>query len=69
MHHIALDRGAITVNPEGEIDVSPMLDSSEESQQLFGRFRGAVIHRPAEIHQHPAAHVCTWHRNEVFVTG
>jgi putative restriction endonuclease len=69
MHHIALDRGAITVNPEGEIDVSPMLDSSEESQQLFGRFRGAVIHRPAEIHQHPAAHMCTWHRNEVFVTG
>ena len=69
MHHVALDRGAITVNPAGEIDVSPMLDASEESQQLFGRFRGTTIRRPAEIHHHPAADACAWHRSEVFVTG
>ena len=69
MHHVALDRGAITVNAEGEIDVSPRLDGSEESQQLFGRFRGTTIRRPAEIQQHPAADACAWHRNEVFVAG
>ena len=59
----------ITVNPAGEIDVSPMLDTSEESQQLFGRFRGTTIRRPAEIQHHPAADACTWHRSEVFVAG
>jgi len=69
MHHVALDRGAITVNADGEIDVSPRLDSSEESQQLFGRFRGTTIRRPAETQQHPAADACAWHRNEVFVAG
>jgi hypothetical protein len=51
------------------IDVSPMLDTSEESQQLFGRFRGAAIRRPVEIQHHPASDACTWHRSEVFVAG
>jgi putative restriction endonuclease len=67
MHHVALDRGAITVNPSGTIHVSPKLDKSEESNQLFGRFHGETIRRPAEISQHPAAEACEWHWDEVFV--
>jgi putative restriction endonuclease len=69
MHHIALDRGVLSVNPDGVIEVSPRLDNSAESHQLFGVHSGRNIRRPAETHQYPAIAACEWHRHEVFRAG
>jgi putative restriction endonuclease len=69
MHHVALDRGALSVTPDGVIEVSPRLDNSAESHQLFGVHSGRNIRRPAEPHQYPAIAACEWHRHEVFRAG
>jgi putative restriction endonuclease len=69
MHHVALDRGALSITPDGVIEVSPRLDNSAESHQLFGVHLGRNIRRPAETHQYPAIEACEWHRHEVFRAG
>jgi putative restriction endonuclease len=69
MHHVALDRGAITVDESHIIAVSPLVDRSEQSDQLFWRFHSKPILRHAGVNGAPHPEFCAWHRDEVFRNG
>jgi putative restriction endonuclease len=69
MHHVALDRGAITVDESHIVAVSPLVDRSEQSDQLFWRFHSTPIRRPAGVNGAPHPEFCAWHRDEVFRNG
>jgi putative restriction endonuclease len=69
MHHIALDRGAITVDESHVVAVSPLVDRSDQSDQLFWKFDSKPIRRPAQGNGAPHPEFCAWHRDEVFRTG
>ena len=69
MHHIALDRGAITVDESHVVAVSPLVDRSGRSEQLFWQFNSKPIRRPAEANSSPHPEFCAWHRDEVFRNG
>ena len=66
MHHVALDRGAFTIEDGGRVRVSPLLDQSPQSQRLCWDHDGAPIHAPRDKSHAPHRTHCEWHRNEVF---
>ncbi len=66
MHHVALDRGAFTIDDGGRVRVSPLVDRSAQSQRLCWDHDGAVLHAPTGRSHAPDPLHCDWHRNEVF---
>lgn len=66
MHHVALDRGALTIDADRKITISPLVDQSSQSEQLFWTYDGRFLHAPAETMHRPHADYCEWHRTEVF---
>ena len=69
MHHIALDRGAITVDESHVVAVSPLVDRSTQSDQLFWQFDSKPIRPPTAGNGAPNPEFCAWHRDEVFRFG
>jgi putative restriction endonuclease len=66
MHHVALDRGAFTIDDGGRVRVSPLVDRSAQSQRLCWDHDGAALHAPTGRAHAPDPLHCDWHRNEVF---
>jgi putative restriction endonuclease len=66
MHHHALDRGAIKIDSEMKVQLSPRLERSPESDRLFARFEGARIQLPARATDHPHLDMLSWHWGQVF---
>lgn len=66
MHHVALDRGAFTIEDDGIVRVSPLVDASVASKRLFWDHDRLPVHRPTSRAHLPAAEHCAWHRQEVF---
>lgn len=66
MHHIALDRGALTLNNAHEIQISSRLAQSAEEEQIFWQFDGKRLQMPTHASKRPAIASVDWHRKEVF---
>ena len=66
MHHVALDRGAFTIDDGGRVRVSPLVDRSTQSQRLCWDLDGVEIQAPYDKSLAPHPMHCEWHRNEVF---
>jgi putative restriction endonuclease len=68
MHHHALDRGAIKIDADMKVQLSPKLARSPESDRLFTDFEGERIRLPARTEHHPHQEVLAWHWKQVFRT-
>lgn len=66
MHHHALDKGAIKIDHEMRVQVSPKLARSRESDAMFARFGGERIRLPKASADHPHRTMLEWHWTEVF---
>jgi putative restriction endonuclease len=66
MHHVALDRGAFTIEDSGIMHVSPLVDDSDASKRLFWDHDRSTVNRPTRVGDAPAPHHCEWHRKQVF---
>jgi putative restriction endonuclease len=69
MHHVALDRGAFMIDRDRMVRVSPLVDSSDASRQLFWQHDSRPIEMPSAARHAPAPEHCAWHRDEVFRDG
>ena len=69
MHHVALDRGALTLTDDLRIRVSPLVDRSPQSDRLFWQFDAECLRMPRRPEHTPNAEHCAWHRGEVFRAG
>jgi putative restriction endonuclease len=66
MHHHALDKGAIKIDHDMRVQVSPKLARSRESDAMFARFGGERIRLPKASADHPHRTMLEWHWSEVF---
>lgn len=66
IHHKVLDRGAITLDSNFEVKVSPAVTGGEFVERLIWDFDGKSIQLPRDIYQYPSENVIEWHVNEVF---
>ena len=66
MHHHALDKGAIKIDQDMRVQVSPKLAHSRESDAMFARFSGQRIRLPSASADHPHLTMLEWHWTEVF---
>ena len=66
MHHIALDRGAFTVDDSRRVQLSPKLARSPEADHLFWQFDGAPLRMPPKLTHQPTSEALAWHHKEVF---
>jgi len=69
MHHVALDRGALTLGEDLRIRVSPLVDRSTQSDRLFWQFNAELVRKPVDEAHMPHPVHCSWHRSEVFRAG
>ena len=66
MHHHALDRGAIRVDEDMKVQVSPRLARDPRSDEVFARFDGKEIRAPKQKCDRPHREMLEWHWREVF---
>ena len=70
LHHHALDRGAIGLNPAANLGftllVSQELSGTSEDFQRLVDSRGRALRRPQDNSQLPNSAFVAWHRREVF---
>lgn len=66
MHHVALDRGALTVSDEHRIELSPRLRADDATKRIFAPFDGQVLHLPHSQRDLPHPDALAWHRGQVF---
>jgi putative restriction endonuclease len=66
MHHHALDRGAIKVDQDMKVRISPKLARDPRSDEVFARFDGEEIRLPKPQGNHPHREMLEWHWREVF---
>jgi len=66
MHHIALDRGAITVDGEMRLRVAPTLEHTSECSDVFHRFDRRPIRLPSKDRDAPSIQMLKWHWEQVF---
>jgi putative restriction endonuclease len=67
-HHIAFDRGALTIDPDLLIRVSEHVIGTERLDVLLFEFSGRTVRRPLPGTPTPHAEFLEWHRAEVFRT-
>lgn len=65
-HHIALDRGALTIDRDLQIQVSQHVVGTERLNSLLFEFAGRSLRRPQAGTPEPNADYLDWHRTEVF---
>lgn len=66
MHHHALDKGAIKIDRDMRVQLSPKLAKSPECDKLFASFSGEAIRLPSKTADHPHPTMLAWHWREVF---
>lgn len=66
MHHHALDKGAIKIDKDMRVQLSPRLSMSPEVDNLFARFSDKEIRLPRNAADHPHLTMLEWHWSEVF---
>ena len=66
MHHVALDRGAITFDRQLKLDISPHLTRSDGFDDWIGRYYGTRLQAPSRAEDHPHEQALDWHRSQVF---
>ena len=66
MHHVALDRGALTLSEDLRVRVSPLVDRSPQSDVLFWQYDSEHLRMPLHARHAPHGEHCAWHRSEVF---
>ncbi|HHE0473557.1 TPA: phosphorothioated DNA-binding restriction endonuclease [Vibrio parahaemolyticus] len=66
IHHKALDRGAITLDSNLKVKVSPTVTGGEWVEKLIWDFDTKAIRLPRDSSQHPAGNMIEWHLREVF---
>ncbi len=66
IHHKALDRGAITLDSNLKVKVSPTVTGGEWVEKLIWNFDTKAIRLPRDSSQHPAGNMIEWHLGEVF---
>jgi putative restriction endonuclease len=65
-HHVALDRGALTIEPDLRIRISQHVIGSHRLDSLLFDFIGCSIRRPQTGTPTPKSEYLDWHRTEVF---
>jgi len=60
-HHVALDRGALSLDDELRILVSQHVNGHSQTEELLLRFAGASLRRPQRGAPDPEAAFLTWH--------
>jgi putative restriction endonuclease len=66
MHHVALDRGAITVDQQMRLRVNPALNNAPASARMFHEFDKRPIRLPANDRDAPSLEMLRWHWKQVF---
>ncbi|MGR5117305.1 phosphorothioated DNA-binding restriction endonuclease [Vibrio astriarenae] len=66
IHHKALDRGAITLDSDFRVNVSPAVTGGVLVERLIWDFEGKSIGLPRESFHYPAESMVEWHVREVF---
>ncbi|MFM1804233.1 MAG: hypothetical protein RL136_1112, partial [Planctomycetota bacterium] len=65
-HHEALDWGAIKVDESMKVRISPRLEVTGTSEEVFARFEGREIHLPRSAQHRPDERMLAWHWREVY---
>jgi len=65
-HHLAFDRGALSLNKELRILVSKDVHGHTHIEELLLRYSGAPLRMPQKGELFPDQHYLEWHQNEVF---
>ncbi len=65
LHHRALDRGVIGLEPDARIKVSPAVEGNAVVEARIGRFHGERLAAPAGG-ERPAPQFVEWHDRQVF---
>ena len=66
LHHKAFDKGAISINNELELVISPILNGGAVSDLLFWKFEGKQIFVPRDKVYRPKLEYVQWHNQEVY---
>jgi putative restriction endonuclease len=66
LHHLALDRGALGLDPELRILVSARLSGTGRVQDLFVSLAGKRLRKPNRSGALPRLDYIAWHSKEVF---
>lgn len=66
LHHKLLDRGAFTLGPSREVEVSPLVNGGPSTEDALLRFHGNPIRMPRDGGDGPDEQFIDWHRREVF---
>ncbi len=66
LHHKLFDRGAFTVSPKLQVQVSEQTYGTSGFEQWLMAFHGKPIREPQSPDYHPSAKFLKWHLKEVF---
>lgn len=66
MHHVALDRGALTLRQDFRVEISPRLSLDAATRAIFEPFDGRLATIPLTDGDLPHKDALDWHRNQVF---
>jgi putative restriction endonuclease len=66
MHHVALDRGALTIDRDMQVRIADGLERNEQSEDAFHRFDRQKIRLPRMKADAPDSGMLEWHHAEVF---
>lgn len=66
LHHKLFDRGAFTISPSMEVQVSDMAHGTVGFNEWLLEFRGKTLRPPQRTTYNPAHEYVTWHLHEVF---
>jgi putative restriction endonuclease len=65
-HHLALDRGALSLDDELTVLISKDVHGQNHLEDLLLRYAGKLIRRPQQGEPSPNSLYLQWHRREVF---
>ena len=68
LHHKLFDRGAFSLTPGLEVEISQHVHGGTGFEEWLLRFHGREIRRPFSPRQAPESKYVLWHRREVFRT-
>ena len=66
MHHVALDRGALTLRQDFRVEISTRLSLDDATRAIFEPFHGRLATIPLRDGDWPHKDALDWHRNQVF---
>lgn len=66
LHHVAFDRGAMTIGEERRIVVSSRVYGGGRVEEMFYALHGMELRMPHRRAAYPRAEFLDWHRGQVF---